>query len=269
MQKAAALSIIAAIVVGVINKDSRLTPAKFLEALEAGGKGTITVAVACAMAGIIAGCITVTGLASKLITAIVALSGNTLIIGLFLTMICCIILGMGVPTTANYCIMAATCAPILMKLGVPTVAAHFFVFYFGIVADITPPVALAAYAGSAIAKSNPMKTGVNATKLAIAAFIVPYVFAYSPSMLFVDVESWVDIVTICLSAMLGIYGVAAGLNGFVKRKLNWLFRILFIVGGLTLIIPGWKTDAIGLILVGGLTAYEFIMAKKEQNEAMA
>ena len=269
MQKAAALSIIAAIVVGVINKDSRLTPAKFLEALEAGGKGTITVAVACAMAGIIAGCITVTGLASKLITAIVALSGNTLIIGLFLTMICCIILGMGVPTTANYCIMAATCAPILMKLGVPTVAAHFFVFYFGIVADITPPVALAAYAGSAIAKSNPMKTGVNATKLAIAAFIVPYVFAYSPSMLFVDVESWVDIVTICLSAMLGIYGVAAGLNGFVKRKLNWLFRILFIVGGLTLIIPGWKTDAIGLILVGGITAYEFIMAKKEQNEAMA
>ena len=269
MQKAAALSIIAAIAVGVINKDSRLTPEKFLEALEAGGKGTITVAVACAMAGIIAGCITVTGLASKLITAIVALSGNTLIIGLFLTMICCIILGMGVPTTANYCIMAATCAPILEKLGVPTVAAHFFVFYFGIVADITPPVALAAYAGSAIAKSNPMKTGINATKLAIAAFIVPYVFAYSPSMLFVDVESWVDIVTICLSAMLGIYGVAAGLNGFVKRKLNWLFRVLFIVGGLTLIIPGWKTDAIGLILVGGITAYEFIMAKKEQKEAMA
>ena len=269
MQKAAALSIIAAIAVGVINKDSRLTPEKFLEALEAGGKGTITVAVACAMAGIIAGCITVTGLASKLITAIVALSGNTLIIGLFLTMICCIILGMGVPTTANYCIMAATCAPILEKLGVPTVAAHFFVFYFGIVADITPPVALAAYAGSAIAKSNPMKTGINATKLAIAAFIVPYVFAYSPSMLFVDVESWIDIVTICLSAMLGIYGVAAGLNGFVKRKLNWLFRVLFIVGGLTLIIPGWKTDAIGLILVGGITVYEFIMAKKEQNEAIA
>ena len=269
MQKAAALSIIAAIIVGIINKESRLTPAKFIEALEAGGKGTITVAVACSMAGVIAGCITVTGLASKLITAIVSLSGNTLIIGLFLTMICCIILGMGVPTTANYCIMAATCAPILEKLGVPTVAAHFFVFYFGIVADITPPVALAAYAGSAIAKSNPMKTGVNATKLAIAAFIVPYVFAYSPEMLFIDVGSWLDIVTICLSAMLGIYGVAAGLNGFVKRKLNWVFRILFIIGGLTLIIPGWKTDLVGLILVGGLTAYEFIKSKQEKNEAIA
>ena len=269
MQKAAALSIIAAIVVGVLNKDSRLTPAKFLEALEAGGKGTITVAVACSMAGIIAGCITVTGLASKLITAIVALSGNTLIIGLFLTMLCCIILGMGVPTTANYCIMAATCAPILAKLGVPDVAAHFFVFYFGIVADITPPVALAAYAGSAIAKSNPMKTGINATKLAIAAFIVPYVFAYSPEMLFVNVGSWVDVVTICLSAMLGIYGVAAGLNGFVKRRLNWLLRVLMIVGGLTLIIPGWQTDLIGLVLVAGITAYEFIKSKQEHNAAVA
>ena len=98
---------------------------------------------------------------------------------------------------------------------------------------------------------------------------MPYVFAYSPEMLFIDVGSWLDIVTICLSAMLGIYGVAAGLNGFVKRKLNWVFRILFIVGGLTLIIPGWKTDLVGLILVGGLTAYEFIKAKQEKNEAFA
>ncbi|HCQ73701.1 MAG TPA: C4-dicarboxylate ABC transporter, partial [Clostridiales bacterium] len=130
MQRAATYSILAAIVVGLVNRDAKLTPMKFVEALEAGGKGTITVAVACSMAGVIAGCITATGLASKLISAIVALSGNTLIIGLFLTMVCCIILGMGVPTTANYCIMAATCAPILVKLGVPQVAAHFFVFYF-------------------------------------------------------------------------------------------------------------------------------------------
>ncbi len=269
MQFAATLSIFAAILVGLINKDSKLNFAKIVEALEAGGKGTITVAVACSMAGVIAGCITVTGLASKLIAAIVALSGDTLIIGLFLTMICCIILGMGVPTTANYCIMAATCAPILEQLGVKTVAAHFFVFYFGIVADITPPVALAAYAGSAIAKSNPMKTGINATKLAIAAFIVPYVFAYSPEMLFIDVTSWVEVVSICVSAMLGIYGVAAGLNGFVKRKLNWFVRILFFVGGLGLIIPGWKTDLVGLAVIGGLTAYEFIKAKNEQSEALA
>ena len=189
MQFSAAVSILAAIVVGFLNKDERLTFGKIVEALEAGAKGAITVAVACAMAGMIAGCITVTGLASILINAIVQMAGDATMIGLLLTMICCIILGMGVPTTANYCIMASTCAPILVQMGFPLVAAHFFVFYFGIVADITPPVALAAYAGAAIAKANPMKTGINATKLAIAAFIVPYIFAYSPAMLFDNVSS--------------------------------------------------------------------------------
>ena len=160
--------------------------------LEAGGRGCITVAVACAMAGMVAGCITVTGLASKLVNAVVNISrmipneALAMFIALFLTMLCCIVLGMGVPTTANYCIMASTCAPILITLGIGKIPAHFFVFYFGIVADITPPVALAAYAGSAIAKSNPMKTGINATKLAIAAFIVPYIFAFNPAMLLVD-----------------------------------------------------------------------------------
>ena len=138
-----------------------------MKPLEAGGKSAITVAVACSMAGVISGCITATGLASKLISAVVSVSNSVTFIdptfvALFLTMICCIVLGMGVPTTANYCIMASTCAPILITIGVPKMAAHFFVFYFGIVADITPPVALAAYAGSAIAKSNPMRTGINA-----------------------------------------------------------------------------------------------------------
>ena len=266
MQRAATYSILAAIIVGLINRDAKLTPMKFLEALEAGGKGTITVAVACSMAGVIAGCITATGLASKLISAIVALSGNTLIIGLFLTMVCCIILGMGVPTTANYCIMAATCAPILVKLGVPQVAAHFFVFYFGIVADITPPVALAAYAGSAIAKSNPMKTGINATKLAIAAFIVPYVFAYSSEMLFVDVNSVFEVVQICVSAFIGIFAVAACLNGYLYKPVNVILRIALLAGGLTLIIPGTVTDLIGIVLVGGVTAYQYVTAKKERAE---
>ncbi len=134
--------------------------------LEGGTKGSVTVAVACGVAGIISGCITVTGLASKLLSAIVNLSGGHMIIALVLTMLCCIVLGMGVPTTANYCIMAATCAPILMdpSIGVEKMAAHFFVFYFGIVADITPPVALAAYAGSAIAKADPMRHGVQCHK---------------------------------------------------------------------------------------------------------
>ena len=270
MAKSAIYATIAAIAVSLINKDDRMTPTKFVNGLENGGKNCISIGIACGIAGIISVCITMTGLGGKLITYVVSLSNGHLIIALVLTMLCCIVLGMGVPTTANYIIMASTCAPILINgMGMHVLAANMFVFYFGIVADITPPVALAAYAGSAIAKSNPMKTGINATKLAIAAFIVPYVFAYSPEMLFVNVGSWVDVVTICLSAMLGIYGVAAGLNGFVKRRLNWLLRVLMIVGGLTLIIPGWQTDLIGLVLVAGITAYEFIKSRQEHNAAVA
>ena len=267
MQFSAAVSILAAIIVGFLNKDERLTFGKIFEALEAGAKGAITVAVACAIAGMIAGCITVTGLASILINAIVQLAGSATFIGLILTMVCCIVLGMGVPTTANYCIMASTCAPILIKMGFPLVAAHFFVFYFGIVADITPPVALAAYAGSAIAKGNPMKTGINATKLAIAAFIVPYIFAYSPAMLFVNVTSVWEVIQIVLSALLGIFGVAAGLEGFVLRKMNWLLRIVCIGGGLGLMIPGVASDLVGLVLIGGVFALQYLQNKKEASAA--
>lgn len=232
------------------------------DALVAGGKGAITVAVACAMAGIISGCITATGLASTLINAIVQLAGNTTIIGLVLTMLCCIVLGMGVPTTANYCIMAATCAPILIQLGFPVVAAHFFVFYFGIVADITPPVALAAYAGSAIAKSNPMKTGLNATKLAIAAFIVPYIFAYSPAMLFENVTAWYKVLQISLSAIVGLFGVAAALNGHLFKKIPVVLRILIAAGGIGMMIPGTWSDLIGLAVVLGISFIQYFLSKK-------
>ena len=267
MQFSATVAILVAIVVSLFDKDNRITPAKIFEALEAGGKGTITVAVACCMAGIIAGCITVTGLASILINAIVQLAGNATIIGLVLTMLCCIVLGMGVPTTANYCIMASTCAPILIQLGFPVVAAHFFVFYFGIVADITPPVALAAYAGSAIAKSNPMKTGLNATKLAIAAFIVPYIFAYSPALLFENISGWWEVVQICVSALLGIFGIAAALNGHLFKKVGWPLRILLVVGGLGMMIPGTVTDLAGLLLVGAIVAYQYLSNKRASASA--
>ncbi len=288
MSHSAAYSILAAIAVGLVNffltrmRDAEEKSAKTMvraiggaladsgksavDSLEAGAKGAITVAVACAMAGIIAGCITVTGLASILINAIVQLAGNATFIGLILTMICCIILGMGVPTTANYCIMASTCAPILIKMGYPLVAAHFFVFYFGIVADITPPVALAAYAGSAIAKSNPMKTGINATKLAIAAFIVPFIFAYNPQMLFENVTSVFQVVQIVITALLGIFAVAAGLEGYILRKMGWPLRVLAVIGGLTLLIPGTVSDLIGLVIVAGIIALQLLQNKRERSE---
>ena len=242
--------------------------------LEAGGRSCITVAVACSMAGIIAGCITVTGLASVLINGVISVARSIpspflgTLIALFLTMLCCIVLGMGVPTTATYCIMASTCAPILIQLGVDQVASHFFVFYFGIVADITPPVALAAYAGSAIAKSDPMRTGVNATKLAIAGFIIPYIFALEPSLLLMDkgiLSAALNIAT----AAIGMFGVAMGLEGFFRGSLAWPLRILAVAGGLLLFYPGILTDVIGVVIVGAVTVLQIVKYKSGNKPAPA
>ena len=266
MAYSATIAILVAIVVSIIDRDDPITFGRILEALEAGGKGTITVAVACSMAGVISGCITATGLASKMISAVVSISSSVTVIdptmvALFLTMICCIILGMGVPTTANYCIMASTCAPILITIGVPKIAAHFFVFYFGIVADITPPVALAAYAGAAIAKGNPMKTGVNATKLAIGAFIVPYIFCMNPAMLLIDVSA-LSIIQIVITSFLGIFGVAAAINGHLLRRMHPITRIAVAAGGLLMMDPTLITDIIGLALLGGVFAWQYFSRKK-------
>ncbi len=251
MQTSATIAILVAIGVSMFSKETRITPKRFFEAMEAGGKSTITVAVACAMAGIIAGCITVTGLGSKLISAVVTLSGGSQIIALVLTMLCCIVLGMGVPTTANYCIMATTCAPSLTQLGIGTIPAMFFVFYFGIVADITPPVALAAYAGAAIAKSDPMKTGIQATKLAIAAFIIPYVFAIHPQMLLIDAHI-PEVIQITLTSFLGMVGICSGLTGYLMSPLNVPARLAAIAGGLLMIVPGTATDIAGACIIAAL-----------------
>ena len=257
---AAAIAIVATIVVGFFNKTKRISPENVLDALAAGGRGMITVAVACGVAGVIAGTITMTGLANVLINGIIALAGNQVIIALFLTMLACIILGMGVPTTANYCIMAATCAPILTRMGVPDIAAHFFVFYFGIVADLTPPVALAAYAGAAIAQSNPMKTAFTSTKLAIGAFIVPYVFALNPAMLFVN-TTIPEVILICVTSVIGIFGVSAALEGYFITQMKWYERIVSAIGGLLLINPGIVTDFIGLGLIGAVLVVQIISKK--------
>lgn len=262
IQYAAAVAIIVAIVVSLFNKENRITPKKIWEALAAGGQGMITVAAACGVAGMIAGTITMTGLANMLINGIVALAGNQVIVALFLTMICCIVLGMGVPTTANYCIMAATCAPILIRMGVPTIAAHFFVFYFGIVADLTPPVALAAYAGAAIAQANPMKTAFTSTKLAIGAFIVPYIFALNPAMLFIDTTA-IEVIQICITSLVGILGVSAALEGYFIHHMTWYQRILSLIGGLMLIYPGLISDTIGLGLVAVMAIMQFVTIKKK------
>ncbi len=289
MAVSAAISIAGAFVVGFINflftnwrerpegegfayvfKESvKVAAFTLVDAFAAGAKNCISVAVACAMAGLIAGCITVTGLASTLINVIVMAAGDYVIIGLVLTMLCCIVLGMGVPTTANYCIMAATCAPILMQLGLPQICAHFFVFYFGIVADITPPVALAAYAGSAIAKSKPMATAVTASRLAIAAFLVPYIFAFSPVLLMEGDVTIVGIIWNTVAAMVGLFGVAAALNGHLITKINPVFRILLIVGGILLMIPGAYSDFAGVGLLVVVIALQCVLSRKRNGSASA
>ena len=257
---AAAIAIVAVIIVSLFNKEDRITPKKIWEALASGGQGMITVAAACGIAGIIAGTITMTGLANMMINGIVALAGDKVIIALVLTMLCCIVLGMGVPTTANYCIMAATCAPILMRMGVPQLAAHFFVFYFGIVADLTPPVALAAYAGAAIAQANPMKTAMTATKLAIGAFIVPYIFALNPAMLFIDTTP-MDVVLIVITSLVGIFAVSAALEGYFLGRMKWYERLISVIGGLMLLYPGWQTDVAGVGMVAVMAVIQIIRKK--------
>ena len=269
MAKSAIYATIAAIAVSLINKDDRMTPTKFVNGLENGGKNCISIGIACGIAGIISVCITMTGLGGKLITYVVSLSNGHLIIALFLTMICCIVLGMGVPTTANYIIMASTCAPILINgMGMHVLAANMFVFYFGIVADITPPVALAAYAGSAIAKAPPMKTAFNATRLAIAAFIIPYIFAFNNAMIFVgdDVTVW-SVATITISATLGMLSIASGLMGYLIHDLKWISRIALIAGGLLMIIPGTVSDLAGFAVLAAIFVLQTIENKKEKKAA--
>lgn len=248
----------------ITKKDSTLSPTVIIDSLHNGAKNTIGVAVACGMAGLISGVVTMTALGQLLLNTLVPVAQNSMFLALFLTMVCCIVLGMGVPTTANYVIMATITAPILIKMGIPALAAHMFVFYFGIVADITPPVALAAYAGSAIAKSNPLKTGVTATRLAIAAFIIPYMFAYNPKMLFIDAGVF-DIISIIITSFIGIYAVSAGMEGHMFIKLPWWQRILTLAGGLMLIVPETITDIVGVALVALVIVIQKLSEKKEKQ----
>ncbi len=245
-------------------ESSALNPKTIIESLENGAKNTVGVAVACGMAGLISGVVTMTALGQLLINTLVPIAENSTFLALVLTMLCCIVLGMGVPTTANYVILATITAPILIKMGIPMLAAHMFVFYFGIVADITPPVALAAYAGSAIANSNPLKTGVTATRLAITAFIVPYIFAYSPEMLIIGSDKpWYEIVLLVITALIGIFIISAGMEGYMMKKMPVWERILALVGGLCMIIPGIATDAVGLALVLLVVLLQKIGQKKD------
>ncbi len=263
MSRSAIISTLVCIVVSFFNKEHRMTWNKFVTALETGAKNTLSIAVACGIAGIIAGVVTMTGMGQLFISAIVSVAHGQLLIALFLTMVTCIILGMGIPTTATYIIMATTCAPILTTgMGLNALCASMFVFYFGIVADITPPVALAAYAGSAIAKSDPMKTAVNATKLAIGAFIVPYIFCMNPAMLMIDTTP-VEMTLIFITSIIGMTAISAAVEGYLLSNLNTVLRLLLAVAGLMTMYPGVTTDVVGIAIIAAVAVLQIVARRKK------
>ncbi|MEJ8543729.1 TRAP transporter fused permease subunit [Brevibacillus borstelensis] len=256
--KAALMGIAAAFVVSFFHRDTRLGWKDILGILEEGARTALAVIAACAAAGIIVGVVTLTGLGLKAAGGIIALAGGALILTMVLTMVTSLILGMGLPTTANYVITATMAAPALQELGVPVIAAHMFVFYFGIVADITPPVALAAYAGAGLANANPFRTGVLATKIGVAAFLVPYLFVLSPELVLVDATPAGAALAIC-TAIVGMIGVSSGLFGYLAGPSAMWERTICFVGGVCLVHPGWVTDLIG---VGALAAVWLIQKKR-------
>lgn len=260
---AALWGIISAIAVSYIRKDTRMKVKDLLNGLEEGARSALPVAMACGTAGIIVGIVTLTGLGVKFSQGILILSGGNIYLAMFFTMCASIVLGMGMPTTANYIVQATIAAPVLVELGVPLIAAHLFVFYFGIIADITPPVALAAFAGSGIAGSDPFKTGVEASKLAFAAYLVPYIFAISPQLVLVD-TTFFELIGALGSALIGMFGLAGGVSGYFKTNGKPWERVVLFLGGLALVDPGWMTNLIGIISMGAIYLIQANRLKKEK-----
>ncbi len=268
--KAALWAIILSIGSSYLRKATRMKPIELVRGLEAGARGALGVIAATACAGIIIGIVTLTGLGLKLGSVLVAVANGNLFFTLFFTMITSLILGMGVPTTANYVITSTIAAPAIImilaqKAGLDPnlvapaniiLPAHMFAFYFGIIADVTPPVALAAFAGAGIAKANPMRTGFIASKLAIAAFLVPYIYVFNPQMLLFNVTP-IGLIWMIITSLAGITAVAASVGGWLKTNMSIVERVLAFAGGLLLIDPGLTTDVIGLVIIASVVFWQY------------
>lgn len=268
VMRAALWSIVAIIAVSALKKETRLGWRDIINALVEGARSALSVAAATAAAGIIVGVVTKTGLGLKMANGLVDLSNGILILTLFFTMLTSLILGMGSPTTANYVITSTIAAPAIIASGVPELAAHLFVFYFGIIADITPPVALAAFAAAGISGGKPLRTGVNASKLAISAFIIPYMFVLSPALLMID-TTIPNLIWVVFSAFVGMLAISTGMIGFWYRKLNIVERIIAVVTGLLLIYPETISDIVGLVLFAAMFAIQYAAGKRERAQQTA
>ncbi|MER2028632.1 MAG: TRAP transporter permease [Solibacillus sp.] len=271
--------ILACVIVGFINPDVKFGFKEIIDALVDGARTAVPVAAATACAGIIVGVVVKTGLGLSLANSLVKLAGGSILITLFFVMIASLILGMGAPTTANYVITSTIAAPAIIALLAPDVpasaapiivvlSAHFFVFYFGIIADITPPVALAAFSAAAISGGDPIKTGIHSAKLAIAAFIIPYMIIFSPALLMIDVTVW-EIIWVVFTAMMGMIAIGAGVIGYWYRPINWIERIILIAAGVAMIYPESLSDTIGLIVFAIMFVIQWMTKNKVKSSKIA
>lgn len=264
---AAFWSIIITVLVAMLKKETRMSLKDILEALELGARTALGVAMSCAIVGLIVGVATLTGFGLKLAGAILILGQNNLLLTLVLTMVACIILGMGLPSIPAYIITSTMAAPALAKMGVLPITSHMFVFYFGMLANLTPPVALAAFAGAGISGANPTRTGFTSLKLALAGFIVPYIFVYSPSLMLINTTP-LEAVMVTISAIIGIVGLAAAVEGYLLKELNMAFRAVLVVSSLLLIKPGIQTDLMGLAVLVIITAIQYFQQHRKKGVAV-
>ncbi|NLI52898.1 MAG: TRAP transporter permease [Clostridiales bacterium] len=255
------ISIGSLILVSMFRPNHRLTIKRFIQALEDSMKGAVTVSATCATAGIIIGVVTLTGLGLSLSAAIIQLSGGMIMLALALTMICSLILGMGMPSSAAYIVLAVLAAPALIKLGVSQLTANFFIFYFGVLSNITPPVALAAYAAASLSKTSAMKVGWTAVRFGIVAFIIPYFFVYGPGLLMQG--SFLIIVQNLITSLIGVWALSIAVAGYFRRTINVLERILFVIASLLMIESHFVTDALGITLLMSMVVYMIISTKRK------
>ncbi len=256
-------AIVMSIAISMVKKDTRLTLKDLLQAFEDGARGALGVAAACACAGMVVGVVTLTGLGLKIASGLVALGGGNLLLTLFFTMIASILLGMGLPTTAKYIILSIMAAPALVQLGVLPLAAHLFILYFGVIADVTPPVAVAAYAGAGIAGGNTMKTGLNALRLAIAGFMIPFIFALDPGLLGLS-GTWFHTIILILTSLAGVLALGSAAGGYLLTRTKPFERVLLAVSAFLLVTPNIITDIPGVIILAAVMYFQYLRQRRQQ-----
>lgn len=274
--RAAIYTIFLTIIIASLRKTTRMSFKDIFDGLALGAQQALSVMIACAVVGIIIGVVSLTSFGAIMTSTIAGLGAGSLFLTLFFTMIASMVLGMGLPSIPAYIITATMAAPALAEFGVPILLAHMFVFYFGIFANVTPPVALAAFAGAGISGGDPMRTGFQALKLSLAGFLIPFIFVFEPALLLINVEglmtnatdyplaNFVDVAVVLTSTLIGLVALSAGLEGFFKTKINVIFRVILIISAVMLIVPEGYTDIIGVVIAILVLIINYMKWKKEE-----